>query len=138
MVRILVCRDDMERVMQTKYYSEEIYPSLTQAGHEVQLTVCTQAIDFLDNYPADVLLMFVPRKQSSCWETARRLREVQGGDPSPLILAIIEWGPDDSPDDPAYYARPEYAKLFDSYHRGFWGGSKIARWVDDFLTRSTR
>lgn len=141
MTKILVCCDDLERDILnilTKYYEEQVQPSLTETGYDVQLTTCAQALECLESWPADILLMFVPRKRSSCWETARALRSTpKRGASLPLILMLIAWGPDDSPDNPAYYTDPEYAALYDSYHSTFGDGIEIARWVNDFLARAS-
>jgi CheY-like chemotaxis protein len=135
MHRILVCRDDVHRARLTEYYKREIRPSLTRMGHNVQLTTCARALKRLENWSPDILLMFVPRKESPCWEIARCARQARNRDsPSPLILMIIAWGPDDSRDNPAYYTDPEYAALYDDYHATFGEGPEIARWVEGFLS----
>lgn len=137
MARILVCLDDYELDIPvlTKYYEAEIRPSLTDRGHEVRLTTCAKVLEDIYNHSADVVLMFVPRRQSCCWQVARHMRETRKQNSlSPYILMIIAWGPDDSRDDPAYYVQPEYW-VYDDYYRDFWYDSEIARWVDDCLAR---
>lgn len=135
MARILICSDNVASDEQArKVYEEELHPSLIQAGHEVQLTTCAQAFDYLDNYSADILLMFVPERSSPCWETARFIRTSWSHDsPPPSILMSITWGPDDSPEDPAYYVQPEYRALYDDYQRGVWRLSDLIEWINGFI-----
>ncbi len=141
MARILVCLDDWPEAVSalTKYYDEQIRPSLIQRGHDVNLTTCVGILGDKDDRPTDILLMFVLQKSSTCWDTARHLRKDQGPESStPLILMVIEWAPDDSPDNPAYYARPEYAGLYDDYYSDFREGEEIAKWIDDVLMEHLR
>jgi hypothetical protein len=136
MARILVCHDNTEPAWQVDYYDREVQPTLTKAGHHVHLTTCAQVLTCQDRFHPDVILMFAPTRQGTCWQAARSLRERFRGDLSPpAILVIVRWGPDDSPDDPAYYVRPEYWELYDEYYRDFWEDGEIARWIDRFLDK---
>lgn len=135
MVKILVCYDDTNPTIQLNDYIREVHPSLLRAGHDVQLTTHEKALNCLDQFHADILLLLIPTKGCLCWEVARHLRRAwnQNRHP-PSILAIIAW-PDDSPDDPAYFARSGYVELHDDYYKAPGAGDEISRWIDDFLAR---
>lgn len=143
MAKILVCIEDLNEVFkdvnQTAYafYSESVRPDLIQAGHEVRYTTCAEVWTALNDEPVEILLMFVEREQSCCWQIARHIRDEWSSTfGSPLIVMTFYW------DDPLllsdYYILPEYSRLYDYCVEGSrWKGFGIARRLDIFLTRST-
>ncbi len=134
MVKISVCLEDEEANQESRtYFSKIIQPRLTQAGYEIQSTLCPQAWSHLASYQPNIILFLVSNRQSSCWQIAQRIHNAWDFIAQPLkLLMIIKWGLDDSPQDPAYFNKPEYTQLYDDYYEGFAG---IPWWVNFFWTR---
>ncbi len=131
MTRILVCLDEYMNHQQLEYYDKVVEPSLTRAGYEIHHTTQTEILDQLVNLQPAYLLLFALRKQSSAWDIARRVRaKSRERSLNVLILMAITFGPEDSPDDPAYYALPEYQELYDNYNQD--GAWDFGEWIKNF------
>ena len=124
----MICLNEYDQPGQLEaYYRREIEPTLTQAGHKVYCTTQAEVFDHLSSLQPDYLILFALMRQSTVWEIARRFQKARGKEyPYVTILMFIEFAPDDSPDNPAYYALPEYQELYDSYYPG-WG---FDEWIE--------
>ena len=129
MARILVCLDGHKKAEQLEFYHKEVEPDLTKGGYEVHCTTQTEVLDQVVNLHPDFLILIALGRQSPSWNIVRHLRSTrEKGDPH--ILMVIAFGPEDSPDNPAYYTLLAYQPLYDSY----WPGWGFAEWLEDFQT----
>lgn len=135
MTNVLVCIDDEEANQEAgTYYIKTVDPGLSRAGHNIKLTTCGHLKTFLDEEEqSEVILFLVSKRQSQCWQTAHNLRNDWNLSFSPASLMVIKWGPEDSPENPAYFNQPEYVGLYDDYYEGFTG---IAWWINQFIANN--
>lgn len=131
MANILVCIDDAEANQEAgNYYIKTIDPALSRADHQIKLITCGHLETSLNDDQPDIILFLVSKKQSQCWQTTRRLRFEWDLSFTPASLMVIKWGPEDSPENPAYFNQPDYAGLYDDYYEGFTG---ITWWINKFM-----
>ncbi len=131
MARILICLNEDMSPEQLEGYHKVVEPSITRAGYEVHRTTQAEVLDQLVKLQPNYLLLFALRRRSSAWDIARHVRaESREQSLNMSILMIITFGPEDSPDDPAYYALPEYQDLYDSYYPGW----DFGEWIKNFET----